>query len=684
MHWLVRSLIKNAIRVAGNVAVVGILPVGEILADLFDDACRRSNAQAEGLPPDADLPLNLEPAVKPNTATQIELREGFAAIAQEPFAFQTASDEFLDSLDLEPRVRETASAILAQVPSRIQTSMRRPEDPTGRSVPANFTFDKPESLAPFVPDRLPRFRKGDVAVPGSDLIVQELLGVGGFGEVWKATHRTRPYAPPVALKYCTDPTAVRNLRKEVNLIDRVASAGRHPNIVNLLGVHGLDSESPCLEYEYIDGGDLSAWSAKAHAQNEVDPDQIAGLMLVLARAVGHLHRLKQPIVHRDLKPANILMTREDGKVSPKVADFGIGGIAATQGLEEARHATLANSTTSLGSHTPLYASPQQINLGPPDPRDDVYALGVIWYQLLLGDPTKRPQGGSWRRKFAEAGLPEAMILLIERCVDGEASERPADAQVLADELAEILKPPVTPEPVAEKPKFEPLPPLPGFKPMAPLKPLDFGPKAEWHYADGKNTTGPVTIDALRDLASAKTIGRKSQVWKEGTAAWVPASSVPDLFPPEPPPLPPQAEPPPLPPDDVPEVVAADTSRLVLLVPKGGSSAAVIAKFAAFGMLAGNPNRAEVFKAYLNGKYFGEGSFFEDFEIEGEVPSKLLKLEIVHVRNGKQVDRKEFRIDTRPAGRYRIRFNYVKSLLGGMSGSSIEFLKRPGDPPRRRA
>jgi serine/threonine protein kinase len=123
-------------------------------------------------------------------------------------------------------------------------------------------------------------------------------------------------------------------------------------------------------------------------------------MQALATIVGYAHRLNPPIVHRDLKPANILLqtTMEGGRRSARlrVGDFGIGGVAAGEALRR----TQAGSTgadflpTALrGACTPLYASPQQKRGELPlDPRDDVYSLGVIWFQMLTGDLTEGPGG----------------------------------------------------------------------------------------------------------------------------------------------------------------------------------------------------------------------------------------------------------------------------------------------------
>src|SRR5581483_1057782 len=112
--------------------------------------------------------------------------------------------------------------------------------------------------------------------------------------------------------------------------------------------------------------------------------------------------LQPAIVHRDLKPSNILVqAAPGGDLRLKVADFGIGGVAARQALGQAsRQAASAFLLTTAvhGSYTPLYASPQQKQGQPPDPRDDVFSLGVIWYQLLTGSLTAaRPGGSRWRQ-----------------------------------------------------------------------------------------------------------------------------------------------------------------------------------------------------------------------------------------------------------------------------------------------
>jgi serine/threonine protein kinase len=207
----------------------------------------------------------------------------------------------------------------------------------------------------------------------------------------------------------------------------------------------LQTDPIFLEYEYVGDGDLAQLAAELHRENKATPHYVSRLVLELARAVGFAHGQHPPIVHRDLKPANVLIQRLDnGKIQLKVADFGIGGVASERGLEQARE-TARESATTAREYTPLYASPQQRKGLPPDPRDDVYALGVIWYQLLVGDCfTEAPRGEGWKKRLAGQGMGEQSIGLLEKCLEDEACDRPPHAGALAEELTELVKRPQRP------------------------------------------------------------------------------------------------------------------------------------------------------------------------------------------------------------------------------------------------
>src|SRR5205085_10962811 len=136
--------------------------------------------------------------------------------------------------------------------------------------------------------------------------------------------------------------------------------------------------------------------------------------------VGHFRRLDPPIVHRDLKPTNVLLgATPAGRTALKVTDFGIGGVATAQAV---RQTTLALSQARLmsqlvrGAYTPLYASHEQTAGSPPDPRDDVHALGVIWYQLMVGDVSRgAPTGLAWPKKLIEKGMNQEQVAVLASC-----------------------------------------------------------------------------------------------------------------------------------------------------------------------------------------------------------------------------------------------------------------------------
>jgi serine/threonine protein kinase len=342
--------------------------------------------------------------------------------------------------------QQKLAAYLSQVPAMIRRSLRRPSDPTGTTVPANLALRQPDDLLPFLPARPPRFARGERPLPGVDWVLEEPLGVGGFGEVWKAHHAHLQSKPPVALKFCLDAASVRALRNEAGVLDRVMQHGQHSGIVPLLQTY-LSADPPCLEYEYVEGGDLSALIRELHARGQLKPAAATRLLLRLAEIVAAAHRADPPIVHGDLKPANVLVRRTpEGKFEPRVTDFGIGGLAAARAARETRRPTRSSgellTEAVRGAYTPLYASPQQMMRRPgepPDPRDDVHALGVIWYQLLTGDLGMLSVPTDWREQVQKRGLGSDLTRLLAASLAPQAEARPVSAAALAQQLQTCLK-----------------------------------------------------------------------------------------------------------------------------------------------------------------------------------------------------------------------------------------------------
>jgi formylglycine-generating enzyme required for sulfatase activity len=342
----------------------------------------------------------------------------------------------VSSLEPPPdgRVRRALTTYLAQVPDAIRRSQRRPADPSGKTLDIHLSLCRAEDLVPLLPAHTPHFQPGDRPPGLGDWELEELLGVGGFGEVWRA--RNLHLGQHAALKFCLDPHAAAILRREADLLGRLLRHGGHPGIVALRHTY-LSADPPCLQYEFVPGGDLAGLALEWHrARRPSLVEDVTRLMRDLAEVTAFAHGLSPPVVHRDLKPANILIRREpDGTPRPCVSDFGLAGIA--------RHAVAEGSpgvsqtlpfTVVRGAHTPLYASPEQIRGADPDPRDDVYSLGVIWYQLLTGDLSLLALPADWQDELSERGVPGKVVRLIGACLATRVERRPAGAADLREEI----------------------------------------------------------------------------------------------------------------------------------------------------------------------------------------------------------------------------------------------------------
>jgi hypothetical protein len=205
-----------------------------------------------------------------------------------------------------------------------------------------------------------------VAVPGYEVLGE--LGRGGMGVVYKA--RDTMLDRLVALKVTlAGPHASPDARSRFDAEARAVARLRHPHIVQIFG-EGEHDGRPYFVLEYLPAGSLAARLKGAPLRDRA----AAALVAKLAEAVQHAH--DHGIIHRDLKPANVLMS-DDGE--PKIADFGLAKWADDSG---------GSAPTQTGAilGTPSYMAPEQargVGRGV-GPAADVYALGVILYELLTG------------------------------------------------------------------------------------------------------------------------------------------------------------------------------------------------------------------------------------------------------------------------------------------------------------
>jgi len=331
--------------------------------------------------------------------------------------------------DLAPAERERALATLAH------------EEPTRagrvrRWLAADARANSPLDRAPRVePDALP----GAPATLAHYTLGPE-LGRGGMGVVFRACQRTT--GEPVALKLLHPGLAseqeLRRFLQEAEALRRL----EHPGIARFLDAGVATTErgpQPYLAIELVEGRPL----AEHAAAQALDRAQRLALVAELCDALEHAHR--RGIVHRDLKPANVLVDRA-GRV--KVLDFGIARIVEAAG--ESR-STLTEPGQMLG--TLAYMSPEQLDpeRGPTDARSDVWALGVIAYELLCGAKPFELEGASLARAARivseRAPVPlarrdrrcaGALATLVHTALAREPGERYASAAALADDLRRFM------------------------------------------------------------------------------------------------------------------------------------------------------------------------------------------------------------------------------------------------------
>jgi len=216
-------------------------------------------------------------------------------------------------------------------------------------------------------------REGDILA--GKYRVDRVLGVGGMGVVVAAHHVELD--DRVAIKFLL-PEALQNGEAVARFAREAQAAAKikSEHVARVTDVGRLETGAPYIVMEYLEGLDLSAWLQQ---RGPLPVDQAVEFVLQACEAIAEAHALG--IVHRDLKPANLFVIRRaDGGLSVKVLDFGI---AKRSGAAQA--ASITSTAAVMGS--PLYMSPEQLHSSKDaDARTDVWALGVILYELLSGEP----------------------------------------------------------------------------------------------------------------------------------------------------------------------------------------------------------------------------------------------------------------------------------------------------------
>jgi len=268
-----------------------------------------------------------------------------------------------------------------------------------------------------------------------------LLGRGGMGEVYRADDLKLGQA--VALKFlperlASDPAWIERFYAEVRHARQVS----HPNVCRVYDVGEIEGRH-YLSMEYVDGEDLASLLRRI---GRLGPDKALEIARQLCAGLAAAH--DKGVLHRDLKPANVMV---DGRGRARITDFGL----AVGADEETREGEL--------SGTPAYMSPEQLAGRPATAQSDLYALGLVLYELFTGKRALEATTiAEWRRKHGEEPPPAPSSVVREmdpivervilRCLEKDPRARPRSALALAhalpggDPLAAALAAGETPSP----------------------------------------------------------------------------------------------------------------------------------------------------------------------------------------------------------------------------------------------
>jgi eukaryotic-like serine/threonine-protein kinase len=219
--------------------------------------------------------------------------------------------------------------------------------------------------------------------------VEAIIGEGGMGRVYRARHVRVPREAAIKVlrrALIADPYAVSAFNREAR---NAASVGDHPNVAAVYDFGETPDGLVFLAMEFIDGETLGRLLERDPI---LPPARGVEIIRQIAAGLTAAHELPEPVVHRDLKPDNILLkTTRDRSDWVKIVDFGIA--------KAAKRETQLLTTPGLVVGTPRYMSPEQLTGGPTDVRSDIYALGMIAFQMITG-----------RMPFASASREEEVTI----------------------------------------------------------------------------------------------------------------------------------------------------------------------------------------------------------------------------------------------------------------------------------
>jgi tRNA A-37 threonylcarbamoyl transferase component Bud32 len=269
----------------------------------------------------------------------------------------------------------------------------------------------------------------DQAVPGTGWVLEKKLGEGGFGEVWLG--RDKRLKTERVFKFCFRADRVRSLKREATLFGLLKErVGEHPNIVAIESVYFDEPPPYYILMQHVAGQDLASWCESQGGIEKLPLETRLDIVAQIADALQAAH--DSGVIHRDVKPSNILVSNQsENPIHAYLTDFGIGQIIS----DEIRSQLSVSGFSQAGlesaslSGTQLYMAPELFWGKPASIRSDIYALGVVLYQLLAAD-FSRPVTTDWAKQIKDPLLREDL----EKCFAGDPQDRFAGAAQLVEQL----------------------------------------------------------------------------------------------------------------------------------------------------------------------------------------------------------------------------------------------------------